>query len=214
ISEPWHATGQMLIDSGVSLLKRKSTGFEINAPGAGTDFRGGLAIEARPDPISKKAFDIRFAKGTGLSVGLLRFEATATKAEQYIKTTVRNGVLSVGKIFDNFLDRLIPADGLRVVVDFAVGLSSTRGLFLEGQVPAIGPAGAPATAPAPLPPPGGPIVPPPLPPLPKPESTGPGLSVRIPIGKSLGPLTLNDVLVRVGVEGSDDNRAYVLEAAS
>src|SRR5262249_23187439 len=219
IGEPWYAAGQMSIDSGVRLLVPKpagftSTEFEISPPGAGTDFRGGVAIEARPDPISKKAYDIRFAKGTGLSVGLLRFEATATKAEQVIKTTVRNGVLSVGKIFDNFLDRLIPADGLRVVVDCAVGLSSTRGLFLEGQVPSVGPAGAPATAPAPLPPPGGAIVPPPLPPLPKPEATGPGVSIRIPIGKSLGPLTVNDVQMRVGVEGSDDSRAYMLEAAT
>src|SRR5262249_56834816 len=113
-----------------------------------------------------------------------------------------------------FLDRLIPADGLRVVVDCAVGLSSTRGLFLEGQVPSVGPAGAPATAPAPLPPPGGAIVPPPLPPLPKPQSTAPGVSIRIPFGHSLGPLTVNDVQMRVGVEGSDDRRAYMLEAAT
>src|SRR5262245_50396862 len=219
IGEPWYVTGRMSIDSGVSLLIRKpagftSTTFEIGPPGAGADFRGGVAIEARPDPVSKKAYDIRFAKDTGLSVGFLRFEATATKAEQIIKTTVGSGVLSVGKIFDNFLDRLIPADGLRVVVDCAVGLSSTRGAFLEGQVPSIGPAGAPATAPAPLPPPGGPIASPPLPLLPKPESTGPGVSLRIPIGKSLGPLTINDVQVRVGVEGSGDDRAYLLEAAS
>jgi Family of unknown function (DUF6603) len=219
LEKPWYVSGRMSIDSGVSLLIRKpagvkSTTFEIGPPGAGADFRGGVAIEARPDPVSKKALDIRFAKDTGLSFGFLRFEATATKAEQIIKTTVGSGVLSVGKVFDSFLDRLIPSDGLRILVDCAVGLSSTRGAFLEGQVPSIGPAGAPATAPAPLPPPGGPIIPPPLPPLPKPESTGPGVSLRIPIGKSLGPLTINDVQLRAAVEGVDDKRAYVLEAAS
>jgi Family of unknown function (DUF6603) len=214
ISKPWYFSGQSQAAGAVSFLFGVGRDFEINLSDVGTDFRGGVAIEARPDPISKKAFDIRLAKGTGLAIGFLRFEVMLTEPEATIKTIVRNGVLSVGKVFDGFLDRLIPADGLRVVFDFAVGLSSTRGAFLEGQVPFIGPAGAPATDPAPLPPPGGPIVAPPLPPLPKPESTGPGVSLRIPIGKSLGPLTVNDVQVRVGVEGSDDDRAYLLEAAS
>ncbi len=59
-----------------------------------------------------------------------------------------------------------------------------------------------------------PLVPPPLPPLPRPESTGPGVSVRIPIGKSLSFLTIHDVQLRVGLEGPSDDRTYLIEAAS
>jgi hypothetical protein len=214
VSKPWYFSGVMQATGGVSCLISDDRGFEIKAPGDGSDFRAGLAFEARPDPVTNKAFDIRFAKGTGISVGLVRFEASLSKPAAVMKTTVRNGVLSIGKIFDGFLDRLIPEDGLRVVFDFAVGLASDRGLFLEGQAPTIGASGAPSDKPPSLPPPGGSVKPPPLPPLPKPESTGPGVSVRIPIGKSLGPLTINDVQVRVGVEGDSDDRAYLVEAAS
>ena len=214
ISKPWYFSGVMQATGAVSYLISKERIFEISAPSEGSDFRAGLAFEARPDPVSNKAFDIRFAKGTGLSIGLLRFEAAISKQEATLKTIVHNGVLSVGKVFDGFLDHLIPSDGLRVDFDFGVGLGSARGVFLEGQVPSIGASGAPSTKPASLPPPGGAVVPPPLPPLPKPEATGPGISIRIPIGKSLGPLTIHDVQVRVGVEGSSDDRTYLLEGAS
>jgi hypothetical protein len=214
VSKPWYFSGTMQTTGAVSCLISDDRCFELRAPDDGSDFRAGLAFEARPDPVTNKAFDIRFAKGTGISVGLLRFEASLSKPAAVMKTTVRNGVLSIGKIFDGFLDRLIPEDGLRVVFDFAVGLASDRGLFLEGQVPTVGAAGTPSTKPPSLPPPGGTIAPPPLPPLPKPESSEPGVSVRIPIGKSLGPLTIHDVQVRFAVEGDSDDRAYLLEAAS
>jgi hypothetical protein len=214
ISKPWYISGQMQSTGTVSCLVRDSTGFEINGPDVGSDFRGGLAIEARPDPVTHKAFDIRLAPGTGIAVGLLRFEVMLTEPEITVKTIVRDGVLSVAKVFDSFLDRVIPADGLRVVCDFAVGYGTARGPFLEGQVPTVGPAGAPATTSPQLAAPGAAPVPPPLPPLPRPESNGPGVSVRIPIGKSLGPLTIHDVQVRVGFEGDGDDRAYLVDAAS
>jgi hypothetical protein len=214
IVKPWYLSGQMQGTGAVSYLISKKRGFETASPFAGADFRGGIALEARPDPASNKAFDIRLAKGTGISVGLLRFELGVTKDAATIKTVVRTGVLSIGKIFDGFLDTLIPGDGLRMVFDFGVGLASDRGLFLEGQVPTIGSAGTPPAAPPSLPPPGGAVVPPPLPPLPKPEASEPGVSLRIPIGKSLGPLTIHDVQVRAGAEGSGADQAYLLEAAS
>jgi hypothetical protein len=214
ISEPWYLSSQMQATGGISLLYGQGRGFEINGPALGSDFRGGLALEARPDPITNKAFDVTFAKGTGVSVGLLRFEIAGAEDEATIKTIVRDGMVSVGKVFDGFLDRLIPADGLRIACDFAVGLSSRRGVFLEGRAPSVGPSGAPSPKPAPLPPPGGAIASPPLPPLPKPESTGPGLSVSIPIGKTLGPLTLHGLQLRFGLEGTSDDRTYLIDAGS
>jgi hypothetical protein len=214
VSEPWYLSGQMQATGGVSCLIGADRGFEIAGPAVSTDFRGGLAFEARPNPLTKRAFDIRLAKGTGISVGLLRFEIMLTEPEATIKTIVRDGALTVGKIFDGFLDRLIPADGLRVAFDFAVGLSSLRGVFLEGQAPVVGAAGTPATAPAALAAPGAAVAPPRLPPLPRPESTGPGVSVRIPIGKSVGPLTIHDVQLRVGVDGPSEDRTYLVEAAA
>jgi len=215
IAEPWHLSGEMQAAGAVSVLVGKARGFEINAPDEGSDFRGTLAFEARPDPVTHRAFEVTLAKGTGISIGLLRFEIALSKQAATLKTGVLGGVLSIGpKLFDGFISRLMPKDGLRLDFDFGVGVGSDRGLFLEGQVRSFGTPGAPS-APSPAPSPGGaPVVPPPLPPLPRTASTGPGFSLRIPIGKSLGPLTVHDLQLRVGLEGPKEDRAYLLDAAS
>ena len=182
ISAPWHLSSHDARRQRGQFhpAARQGRRFKFNGPAVGGDFRGGLALEARPDPITNKAFDIRFAKGTGISAGLLRFEIGGHEQDFAIKTVVRNGVLSLGKIFDGFLDRLIPADGVRLAVDFAVGLSSKRGRFLEGQVRSVGAGGHALNSPGVTAAAGWRCVPPPLPPLPQPESTGPGVSMRHP----------------------------------
>ncbi len=54
--------------------------------------------------------------------------------------------------------------------------------------------------------------PPPLPPLP--PETGPGFGLTIPIGKSLGPLTIHNLQLRVGAEDVDGKKTYLIQAAS
>jgi Family of unknown function (DUF6603) len=121
------------------------------------------------------------------------------------------GVASISpEAFDNFIAKILPKDGLRVNFDLGVGIASDRGKFYEGQIRSAGTGGGPR--PTTPPPPG--VQPPPLPPLPPSESTGLGFSLRIPIGKSLGPLTVHDLQLRVGLEGPDDDRTYLLDTAS
>ena len=54
--------------------------------------------------------------------------------------------------------------------------------------------------------------PPPLPPLP--PETGPGFGLTIPIGKSLGPLTIHNLQLRFGSEEVDGKSTYLIQAAS
>ncbi len=50
--------------------------------------------------------------------------------------------------------------------------------------------------------------PPPLPPLP--PETGPGFGLTIPIGKSLGPLTIHNLQLRFGTEDVDGKTTYLI----
>ena len=110
--------------------------------------------------------------------------------------------------FDNFIAKILPKDGLRVNFDIGVGLASDRGAFFEGLIRSAGTGGNPR--PTTPPPPG--VQPPPLPPLP--PETGPGFGLTIPIGKSLGPLTIHNLQLRFGTEDVDGKTTYLLQAAS
>ncbi len=216
VSEPWYLGFEMHAAGALSVLVSTKR-FQLNPPDDGSDFRVGMAFEARPDPITHKALDFSLVKGTGVAIGRLHFGVALSKQEAVLKTAVRGGVLSIGpQLLDGFLEHLIPSDGLRFPFDFAVGLGSERGLFLEGEVPSLDSRPSPTLASATDPSAAGDerVTPPPLPPLPKAGATGPGVSVRLPIGKSLGPVTVHDLQVRVAQEGSADDRTYLAEAAS
>jgi hypothetical protein len=210
LAERLHFIAELQAAGAFSVLigRRK---FAVRPPTEGSDFHGTLAIEARPDPLSGKAFDLALGKGTGLSAELVRLEGSLSNQRAQLKTQILGGVASISPAtFDNFIGKILPKDGLRLNFDIGIGAATDRGKFIEGQVRSAGTGGGPR--PTPPPPPG--VQPPPLPPLPPSESTGPGFGLTIPIGKSLGPLTMHNLQLRVGLEGPDDDRTYLLNAAS
>jgi hypothetical protein len=211
LSEQWHFIAEMQAAGAVSVLLTTEPKFKIEAPNEGSDFRGTLAIEARPDPLTGKALDFSFGEGSGISCELFRIEGTLSKQAAQLKTQMLGAVFALSpKLFDNFIGKLMPKDGIRLVFDIGVGVASDRGSFREGQIRSAGTGGGPrpTTPPAPG------VQPPPLPPLPPTEYAGPGFGLRIPIGKSLGPLTVHDLQLRFGFEGPDDDRTYTIDAAS
>ena len=210
LSDRWHFIGEMQSAGAVSVLIGKRN-FAISAPNEGSDFHGTVALEARPDKLTGKAFDLNLGTGTGLFAELVRIEGSLSKQRAQLKAQIFGGVASISPdAFDNFIAKILPKDGLRLNFDIGLGTATDRGTFLEGQIRSAGTGGGPR--PTTPPPPG--VQPPPLPPLPPSESTGPGFGLRIPIGKSLGPLTVHDLQLRFGLEGPDDDRTYVLNAAS
>jgi hypothetical protein len=214
IGTPWHFVAEMQSAGAVSLLIGKKNGFQIRAPDEGSDFQGTVAIEARPHPQTRKAIDLSLGKNLGLSIELLRFESTISKQAAQLRTQAVGGVLSIGpNVLGSFIGKLLPKDGLRLDFDATVGLASDRGDFYEGQVRSFGTPGTPKPSTTPTQP-GGAIRPPSLPPLPKSEGTGPGFALRIPLGKSLGPLTIHDLQLRIGMDGAEDDKTYLLDAAS
>ena len=214
ISERWHLLTEMSSASAVNFLIGGEVDFKFHAPGAeAAAFRAGIALEARPDALTGLSYDLSLLRGTGIQFGLIRIEASFTEKAAQVRTIFRDGALTLSpKAFDSFLGRLLPGDGLRLGFDFAFGHASDRGSFLEGQAPSIGTGAARPRPPAPAPAPPG--MPPPLPPLPNPGSQAPGLSLSIPIGKALGPVTIHDLRLGIGKTGNEAETTYLGEVTT
>ena len=214
ISKLWSVIFKLDTKSAVSLLLRQGEDkFQFSAPGDSTGFEAALAFEGKPERdshgrVNKHSIDLSI-KGTGLHFGLVRFEATLNNKAAQLKATFRESDFAIApNTFDGFLGKLLPSDGLRVPFDFAVGLASDRGFFLEGQLPFSNitkPALAQRLPNATLPP---------LPPLPVADDASPGVTIRFPNVTSLGPLTIQDFELGISTDGEGDDRAYVVGANS
>lgn len=211
LSKHWYLSAELQCVGAVSVMITDDRGFEFHGPDEGSDFRGVAALEARPDPKkgNDKAFDLEIATHTGLSAELVRIEGTLTQKAMQLRLQMLGAVATLSPdSFDNFIAKILPKDGLRLDFDVGMGLATDRGSFYEGKIRSAGTGSTPK--PTTLPPPG--VLPPPLPPLP--PETGPGFGLTIPIGKSLGPLTIHNLQLRFGAEDVDGKRTYLIQAAS
>jgi hypothetical protein len=211
ISTHWYIDAEVQCAGAVSALLTTEPKFIFHGPAESSDFRAVVALEARPDPLSvaAKAFNFPIATNTGLSAEQVRVEGSMTQKALQLRLQMLGAVATLSPdSFDNFIAKILPKDGLRVDFDLAVGLASDRGKFYEGAIRSAGTGGTqrPTTPPTPG------VQPPPLPPLP--PETGPGFGLTIPLGKSLGPLTIHNLQLRFGTEDVDGKKTYLLQAAS
>jgi hypothetical protein len=211
LSTKWRFNAELHCAGAVSVIIGGDRKLQFHGPDEGSDFRGVVSYEARPDPTSAtgQAFNLAIATNTGLSAELVHLEGSLTQKAAQLRLTMLGAVATLSPdSFDNFIAKILPKDGLRVNFDLGVGVASDRGAFYEGTIRSAGTGGTPR--PTTPPPPG--VQPPPLPPLP--PETGPGFGLTIPIGKSLGPLTIHNLQLRFGTEDVDGKSSYLLQAAS
>lgn len=220
LSGPWSLHFEMSGAAGVALTLGGPTPLQVQMPSEASDFRVGIALEARPDTLTGQAHVLKLARGTEVQFGRLRLEATIGAAAATVKASVLSSALVLKpELLDGFLRKLLPPDGLRIPFDIGAGLASDRGGFVEGRVPLLGavssstgvaPAARPVAVAAaePLP------VPPALPPLPNPAPDAPGLRVQVPIGRSLGPVTLHELRFEVLREGPPGSGVHAAELSA
>jgi hypothetical protein len=219
LRKPWAFVFEMSGAGGLGLLAAWPAGnkrLEIQAPSEASDFRAAIGLEARPDALTAHSYELHLVLGTGVQLGRLRFEATLNSKAATLQASVRNSALTLSQdALDGFLGRLLPPEGVRIPFDFAAGIASDRGAFLEGQVPVLGKVGTgggsrerPGVASRDAP------VPPPLPRLPNPAPDAPGLALRIPIGRSLGPVTIHELRFDLLREGPPENRRHAVELST
>jgi Family of unknown function (DUF6603) len=207
LSDHWYLTGEVQSAGAVSALIGPD--FQFHGPDETGDFRCAFAFEGRVDTDGSKPFNLEIATNTAIKADLLRIEGTLTPKEAQFRLQMLGATATLSPdSFDNFIAKILPKDGLRVDFDAGVGFGVKRGRFFEGQIRSAGTGSTPK--PTTPPPPG--VQPPPLPPLP--PETGPGFGLTIPIGKSLGPLTIHNLQVRFGAEDVDGKTTYLIQAAS
>ncbi len=208
LSDRWYLTGELQANGAVSALIGP-TDFQFHGPDETGDFRAAFAFEGRVDTEGDKPFNLKIATNTGITADLLRIEGVLTPKEAQFRLQMLGATATLSPdSFDNFIAKILPKAGLRVDFDAGVGFGVKRGRFFEGQIRSAGTGSTPK--PTTPPPPG--VQPPPLPPLP--PETGPGFGLTIPIGKSLGPLTIHNLQLRVGADDVDGKKTYLIQAAS
>jgi hypothetical protein len=207
LSDHWYLTGELQSAGAVSAVIGPN--FQFKPPDQTGDFRCAFAFEGRIDPSdNSKPFNLEIATHTAIMADLLRIEGTLTPQEAQFKFQMLGASATLSPdSFDNFIAKILPKDGLRVDFDATVGFGVKRGRFFEGQIRSAGSGG---NTQQPEPPKPG--EPPPLPPLP--PETGPGVGLTIPIGKSLGPLTIHNLQLRLGAEDVEGKKTYLIQAAS
>lgn len=207
LSDHWYLTGELQSAGAVSALI--GSDFQFQPPAETGDFRCAFAFEGRVDPADdSKPFNLEIATNTAITADLLRIEGTLTPEEAQFRFQMLGATAKLSPdSFDNFIAKILPKDGLRVDFDAGVGFGVKRGKFFEGTIRSAGTGSTPKpTTPA------TPGAPPPLPPLP--PETGPGFGLTIPIGKSLGPLTIHNLQLRFGSEDVEGKTTYLIQAAS
>jgi hypothetical protein len=207
LSDHWYLTGELQSSGAASVLIASPPQFQL--PTSTGDFRCVFAFEGRVDPVdNSKPFNLEIATNTGITADLVRIEGALTPEEAQFRFQMLGATATLSpNSFDNFLAKILPKDGLRVDFDAGVGFGVKRGKFYEGTIRSAGTGSTPKPTTAPQP-----GQPPPLPPLP--PETGPGFGLTIPIGKSLGPLTIHNLQLRFGSEEVDGKSTYLIQAAS
>ena len=207
LSDHWYLTGELQSAGAVSALIGRD--FQFHGPDETGDFRCAFAFEGRVDSDGSKPFNLEIATNTAIKADLLRIEGVLTPKEAQFRFQMLGATATLSPdSFDNFIAKILPKDGLRVDFDAGVGFGVKRGRFFEGGIRSAGT----GSTPKPTTPPAPGVQPPPLPPLP--PETGPGFGLTIPIGKSLGPLTIHNLQLRFGAEDVDGKTTYLIQAAS
>ena len=155
-----------------------------------------LALISTPDP-SGVTYRLPDADGTRVELGQLAFSIVLAPGKTELKVSAKDCALVIAtKDNDGFIAKLLPDDGIRIPVNFGMGYSEAQGFFTEGNIPFLsghstGPANAPkglslaAATPESAP----------LPTLSAGKAPQLGLQQVIPVGKSLGPVTVEHVLL-------------------
>ncbi|HEX9001279.1 MAG TPA: DUF6603 domain-containing protein [Blastocatellia bacterium] len=204
LDEKWKVIFKMNTAAAVDMTIGGEKIFTIRGPGGGpTDIRASLALQSVPDE-KNRSFVLPDDSATHLEIGNIAFTVALHSAEAEIKLSFNDcAVVIATKDNDGFLASLLPAEGLRLPFNFGIGAGNKRGLYTEGNVPFLSGrstrsfAQAAAEAPAPVA-----------------GAIGKGFSVPIPIGKSLGPVNLHSLQLKLAADTATANSSVVTAEVS
>jgi hypothetical protein len=158
-----------------------------------------VGVVSRPGEAGAPSFALPDATGSRIEIGRLSFGVTLASDKLEFTAAVTGGAVVIDtEDSDSFIGELLAGVPLRLPFTVALGASTARGLFFDGAAPPFTPTPS-APPPGERTPPDAP--PPELPQLPPLSTPGtPGAAVIegvIPLGRSLGPLTIHEIGLRL-----------------
>ena len=197
VSDKWRLRAEFSSPSSAAFLIQKDLKNDkwLFAADGPNEARAIFSIVSTPDQ-SGVTYKIPDADGTRVELGQLSFSIVLAADKTELKAAVKDcALVLVTKDNDGFIGSLIPDDGVRIPINFGVGYSEAKGFFTEGNIPFVsGRSTRSDTAPRSFMPRAAPD-PPPLPTLSAGKAPQLGLQQVIPIGRSLGPVMIKEVLL-------------------
>lgn len=221
LAKRWVAQAEARFDAPFSLRlggDKDSFAADASLGEAHADF----AIMSRPVPPGEYGFRFSLGGDNGLQIGRVALSAAVDRDSARAQLSLYDCRLALdGSSFDDFIGSLLPRTQTSVEFSFGVGASTRGGVFTTGDLPFASGRGsqgpAPATPPESTPAPDG------LPPgtiartadLPVVSTgvQGGGIPIQIPIGKSIGPVRLQHVLLNLDRDTSGDSPKTLIGAA-
>jgi hypothetical protein len=167
-----------------------------------------VGVVSRPGEAGGPSFAFPHATGSRVEIGKLSFGVSLASDLLEFAARVTDGAVVIDTTdSDSFIGELLAGVPLRLPFSVALGASTTRGLFFDGAAPPFTSMPSPGGGPRPALAAGEETEapqPPPLPPLASPGTPGaPVIEGVIPLGRSIGPLTIHEVALRFARSPAD-----------
>ena len=161
-------------------------------------------VVSRPGPGGGPSFALPDRTGSRIEIGRLSFGVSLATDAQEFAARISGGALVIDTAdSDSFIGELLAGVPLRLPFSVALGASTSRGLFFDAAVPPFA-STAPRAAAFEAPGLEEPLDFPELPPLGGPRPPGaPAIEGAISLGKSIGPLTIHEIGLRLARGPSD-----------
>lgn len=221
----WTAQADVRFDAPFNLqLNGEGDIFRIDGPLGDGDLHADLSIASNPMPAGERRFRIPLGGDNGFDIGRIALSGKLDRESASAQISFYDCRLALdGTSFDDFIGSLLPRTQTSVEFSVGFGVSTSGGAFVTADLAT--PASASASTPPTLPgsatgtAAGAPdrqaspaIVPPDLPVV----STGlkgGGIPIQIPIGKSIGPVRLHHVLLKLDRDTSGASPKTEVQAA-
>ncbi|MGH8245229.1 MAG: DUF6603 domain-containing protein, partial [Gammaproteobacteria bacterium] len=197
VTDKWKLRAELSSPSTAAFLIQKDLKndkwlFSADGP---NEARAILSFVSTPDQ-SGVTYKIPNSDETRVELGQLSFSIVLSADKTELKAAAKDCALVLAtKDHDGFIGSHLPKDGIRIPINFGVGYSEAKGFFTEGNIPFLsGRSTQSDSAPQSFSLTAAPDSPP-LPTLSAGKTPQLGLEQVIPIGRSLGPVLIKQVLL-------------------
>jgi hypothetical protein len=180
----WKFTVQLRSDAGVAALISGGGQSDLSALGGDANFAASVGWASQPNEATGLSYAIPRATGTRLEVGALSFSLALASTGAEVRVHVADSALVIdGKDNDGFMRTLLGGTPVRLPFDVVVGYNSEKGRILEAHLPQSGGATGSGVQNSPLAGSG--------------TAYAPILALTIPLGRHFGPVTIQEISLRI-----------------